>query len=452
MPAYCKGSQRNVAAVVVLLLSHVVTVHGVKYLRHAAVGDQVDPADHDSLRDISSEVIALARMQGAAASKSALQIPSDTPEELHGIMSMVLKLAGNSSSSKADPEAIGSLKDNIRDMIDNKIKPRVESDFDQLQTQLQDYYTLFNACEDNRHAGMNQSEKHQLTIPIMVKEHKECRNVEASLYSKKKSRKDEQDATQLAKDASCKHYGDGQVPDYQICASASGESAEEYYKRMIEKFKKEAKVLKSGREACENATKALEEAKVGATDADNAWTKQRDACNLKQNALDEESCSLSTIMAETCDQYKTCRSQATLSLDLMSNTCKEKENALRKQWWTLNLINCMLDAIGSNPTKTLEDCQTADFSTGFRSLLFPNAPLCSACEKLVETPGNAAYEEAVFKSIPETAPPKPCTASCCLDTGVMDTATTTEEPAVYLNVAREIPPAVLLAMKTSSAL
>lgn len=405
-------------------------VRGSKYLRHAGF----DQHDHNSLEhDISAKVIALVKNHGNGHNE--FELPPDTPEELRGIMSMVLKAASNSS---ADPGGITDLKATISAMINDDLKPRVMDDWQALQTQIKDFLNLFNGCEASRASGMNSSLVHQEAIPGLVKQHRECRNLEASMKEKVESKTAQTTEAATSQQTAC--ASTSTVPDYTTCSSSHGESASSYYRRMIAIFKEQAQAVTTRKEACTNITETVTEMKNATITANADWTKQREICNQLQNSLDAESCDLSLIMEETCTKYKTCRSQSEMSFNLITNSGKDKEKSFQQQWWTLNLINCILDAVGSpNAIELLEDCQTRDFSAGEYSLYYPTAPDCEACERLVERPGTEEYEAVVFANISSLSMPKPCTASCCLDTSVAEIAPEEEEAPTMLRVASEVP-------------
>ena len=292
---------------------------------------------------------------------------SSSAPYLHSIEATLVSMA----QSQAPVDLIKHVKTDVMTTISKQLKPRILAEHKLIQAQVAEFSNLFTKCEVEREAGLNTSFVKQQAIPVLIANHKACRWQESNLGHELASCKKTLQSSRQVDSSTCEGAKMmDQIPDIATCAPANGEDAETYHRRMLLQFQERLKSIRIRRLLCANTTGALKLQESVCEGQASEVERQRSSCNSMQSMLDSSVCELSTSMSTTCAQYRACRSQATLSYDLVHQTVKAREKTLHEEWKALQRIECILDAMStSNVLAATQDCNRALYS-GFAATTY----------------------------------------------------------------------------------
>eukprot|EP00434_Breviolum_minutum_P037606 symbB.v1.2.033351.t1/scaffold4121.1/size44329/2 len=332
---------------------------------------------------------------------------------LHSIETTLVSMA--QELSKAPGDLIKNVKADVMSTIADQLKPRILAEHKLIQSQIAEFSSLFGKCEMEREAGLNASFMKQQAIPVLIANHKTCRWQESNLGHELASCKETLASSRQVDASTCEGAKMlDQIPEVASCVALNGEDSETYHRRMLQQLQERLKSIRIRRLLCANTTGALKLQEAVCEGQVNEIEQQRSSCNSMQSMLDSSVCELSTSMSTTCAQYKACRSQATLSYDLVHNTVKARELSLQDEWKALQRIECILDAMStSDILAATQDCNHALYSVTHLLVNYVTIPPCQPCETLAEVPGTIEYNRTVFKDLPDEVPLAMCTAECC---------------------------------------
>eukprot|EP00438_Fugacium_kawagutii_P019719 Skav213548 [mRNA] locus=scaffold263:16464:17630:+ [translate_table: standard] len=365
---------------------------------------------HDARQDYPQLASLLASVRTATLSNATVV---STAPYLHGIEEALVSMAQGISQAPGD--LIKNVKTDVMATISDQLKPRIVGEHKLIQSQIAEFSTLFAKCEAEREVGLNNSFVKQSAIPVLIANHKACRWQESHLGHELASCRETLQSSRQVDTSTC----DGakmmdQIPDISSCAALNGEDAETYYDRMLQQLHERLKSIRIRRMLCANTTGALKLQQSVCEGQEAEIQRQRSSCNEIQGVLDSSVCDLSTSMSTTCAQYKACRSQATLSYDLVHHTVKAREDTLHEEWKALQRIECILDAMSSsNVVAATRECNQALYSVSHLLVNYVTIPPCQPCEALAEVPGTIEYNNTVFKELPEDVALAMCSADCC---------------------------------------
>eukprot|EP00440_Ansanella_granifera_P021338 gb/GFBE01023165.1/.p1 GENE.gb/GFBE01023165.1/~~gb/GFBE01023165.1/.p1 ORF type:complete len:492 (+),score=113.30 gb/GFBE01023165.1/:1-1476(+) len=393
----------NVAAVLLLVCTAV--CHGRKsYLRQADVV-QVDANESD---------IGISLLEHVQMVKAMKVTDPALPLYIQHLQSSLVALAAKRDSQlPGDASAFSKLKTELHIVIEEHLKVSIIQEHAELQQDLNSYVLLFNTCEAERAKGLNESYKAQMALPTAIANHKACRMQESLLHDKLQTCADALAAAQAVDQETCKTAEElDQVPDVTVCSGLNSETPEAYHRRMAAEFRQKLQDIRIRKLLCANATEAMNMQLQLCEDETAEVQKQRETCDSMQNAMDSCVCDLADTMSTTCNKYKACREQATLSMNVANNSARDHQVQLTKTWKALTDISCLLEHLETEAGK--DACNNLVYDFSHLDVVYSPTPECQACEELAEIPGTAEYNATVFADIPHDAPPKPCTASCCL--------------------------------------
>ncbi|CAE7226361.1 unnamed protein product [Symbiodinium natans] len=332
---------------------------------------------------------------------------------LRSLEATLLAMAQN--TSQIPSQLLHGVKSDVMTMVSNELKPRIITEHSQIQSQIAEFSGLFAKCEEVRGVGLNESYSEQQAIPVLIANHKACRKQESALQDRLSACRTALQSSRLVDASTCESARLlDRIPEASVCSALNGESAEAYHQRMLDVFRDRLKNIRIRRLLCQNTTGALHLQESACDTQAREVEEQRTSCNLMQRQLDASACDLSMSMNTTCSKYQACRSQATLSYDLVRNTVKARESNLHDEWKALKHIECILEAmVGSNIMSAAQECGRAIYSVAHLMVVYITMPPCQACEDLAEVPGTADYNATVFADIPANAPVTECAASCC---------------------------------------
>ena len=315
---------------------------------------------HDTQRDLHPK---LASLLAALNQTARLKLGSDRSRSpapyLQKLEATLLAMAQDTSQIPA--ELLHGVKDDVMTMVSNELKPRIVTEHQQIQAQIAEFSALFAKCEEVRGSGLNESYAEQQAIPVLIANHKACREQESALQDRLETCRTALQSSQMVDASTCESARLlDRIPDVSICSAQNGESAEFYHARMLEVFRDRLKNIRIRRLLCENTTGALNLQRSACDTQAREVQQQRESCNLLQRQLDSSACDLSLSMNTTCAKYQACRSQATLSYDLVHNTVKARESNLHDEWKALQHIECILEAmVGTDIMRAAQDCGRA---------------------------------------------------------------------------------------------
>ncbi|CAE7239376.1 unnamed protein product [Symbiodinium sp. CCMP2592] len=369
----------------------------------------------DTQRDLHPK---LASLLAALNQTARLKLGSDRSRSaapyLKNLEATLLAMAQN--TSQIPSQLLHGVKDDVMTMVASDLKPRILTEHRQIQSQIAEFSGLFAKCEEVRGVGLNESYLEQEALPVLIANHGACRKQESLLQDRLDACRTALQSSRLVDASTCESARLlDRIPEMSVCSTLNGESAEAYHHRMLEVFQDRLKNIRIRRLLCENTTGALHLQESACDTQDQEVKRQRESCNLMQRQLDSAACDLSLSMNTTCSKYQACRSQATLSYDLVRNTVKARESNLHDEWKALQHIECILEAmVGSDIMRAAQDCGRAVYSVAHLVVSYITMPSCQPCEDLAEVPGTSDYNAAVFAGIPANAPVAECAASCCL--------------------------------------
>lgn len=368
---------------------------------------------HDS-NDARGEYPQLASLLASVrtATSSNATVSSSAPF-IHSMEATLVSMA--QGLSQAPRDLIKHVKADVMATISDQLKPRILAEHRLIQAQIADFSSLFAKCEIEREVGLNTSFIKQQAIPVLIANHKACRWQESNLGHELASCEKTLQSSKQVDASTCEGAKMmDQIPDIASCASVNGEDAETYHRRMLLQFQERLKSIHIRRLLCANTTGALKLQESVCEGQAREIQRQRSSCNSMQSMLDSSVCELSTSMSTTCAQYKACRSQATLSYDLVHHTVKAREDTLHQEWKALQRIECILDAMStSDVLSATQECNGALYSVTHLLVNYVTIPPCQPCEALAEVPGTKEYNSTVFKDLPDDVPLAMYTADCC---------------------------------------
>ena len=335
------------------------------FLRHEA---------HDVQHDVHPK---LASLLAALNQTSRLKLGSDKSRSpapyLRNLEATLLAMAQN--MSQVPSELLHGVKEDVSTMVANELKPRIVTEHQQIQSQIAEFSGLFAKCEEVRGTGLNESYSEQQSIPVLIANHKACREQESALQDRLDTCRTALQSSRLVDASTCESARLlDRIPEVSICSAQNGESAEAYHHRMLEVFRERLKDIRIRRLLCQNTTGALSLQESACEQQASEVQQQRTSCNTHQRQLDSAACELSLSMNTTCAKYQACRSQATLSYDLVRNTVKARETNLHDEWKALQHIECILEAmVGTDIMRAAQDCGRAIYSNSTAALSFAPA-------------------------------------------------------------------------------
>lgn len=364
--------------------------------------------DHDGL----SLLTQLHQVVTARASASIHH--GATPEFLSNMLTMASSLARMSNTSTPD-SAFSEITASMKSQITNILHVRVDADYRNLGNKMADFKDLFKACETNREAGKQATEKKQQDVPALATSHATCRAEEAVKFADKNACQSSLQTSRLVQSTGCDiviNYG--QDESTSLCAPKLTETAEQYNRRMVSEFKSRLDTIRLQKSLCQNASSAVDSQQNACAQEERDLQQKRETCNRKQETLDSKACDVGRMMNTTCQAYHACRGQTMYSFSLAENTTEASLTNLRAEYESLTRVECLLDKIGQDQA-ALDACMAQQVDCDHLNLNKTKPDDCQPCEMLAEQPGTKEYEQEVFGSLSNDTPAAPCTASCCID-------------------------------------
>ncbi|CAK9012474.1 unnamed protein product [Durusdinium trenchii] len=351
-----------------------------------------------------------------AAVNETSKLESDTTASLsapylHSIEATLTSMAQGLSQAPGD--SVSQVKADVVRMIDNLLRPRILAEHDAIQSQVAAFSSSFAKCETERAVALNQSYSKQEGLPLLIANHKACRLHESKLGYGLASCKETLQSSKEVDASTCEAAKMEGIPDVTSCAS-HGEDVEQYHRRVIAQFRERLDSIRHKKVLCSNTTEALKlQEAVCAGQADEIQ-QHRSRCNSRQEEIDSTVCDLSTSMSTTCARYKACRSQVTVSYDLVRRTVQSREETLQDEWKALGRIECILDAMSKlDAVVATQECFHASYSVSHLNVNYVTIPESAPCAALAEIPGTAEYNNTVFQGLPDNVPLAMCSAECC---------------------------------------